>query len=82
MSVNGPHQGQSVLHVGASLEQAQGAMIMLHGRGATAEDILTLSSELNQPNFAYLAPQALGINGIPIGLSCPLPAMNPIYRRL
>jgi predicted esterase len=58
MTANDPHQGQPILHAGVSLEQARGVMIMLHGRGATAEDILTLSNEFNQPNFAYLAPQA------------------------
>ena len=31
-------------------------MLLLHGRGATAEDILSLAGELNQPGFAYLAP--------------------------
>jgi phospholipase/carboxylesterase len=77
MSVNGPHQGQPVLHVGASLEQAQGAMIMLHGRGATAEDILTLSSELNQPNFAYLAPQAAGYQWYPNRFIMPVASNEP-----
>lgn len=58
MTANDPHQGQPVLHVGASIEQAKGVMLMLHGRGATAEDILTLANEFNQPNFTFLAPQA------------------------
>src|SRR5512146_2791023 len=55
---NGSHQGQPVLVAGEPLERARAAMLMLHGRGATAEDILTLAAELNQPGFAYLAPQA------------------------
>lgn len=54
----GPHQGLSVRFAGADLDNAQAAMIMLHGRGATAEDILTLVPQLVQPNFAYLAPEA------------------------
>lgn len=33
-------------------------MIMVHGRGATAESILTLAPELDRDDFAYLAPQA------------------------
>jgi predicted esterase len=45
---------------GELLESARAAMLMLHGRGARAEDILTLASELGQPGFAYLAPQAAG----------------------
>jgi phospholipase/carboxylesterase len=31
---------------------------MIHGRGASAEDILSLATEVNQPGFAYLAPLA------------------------
>jgi len=35
-------------------------MIMIHGRGASAEDILSLTTELPQPGFVFLAPQAAG----------------------
>jgi predicted esterase len=35
-------------------------MLMLHGRGARAEDILSLANELKVPGFAYFAPQAAG----------------------
>jgi predicted esterase len=35
-------------------------MIMVHGRGASAPDILGLAAELDAPVFAYLAPQAAG----------------------
>ena len=57
-TVRGPHQGQPILRAGEPLEQAQAAMVMVHGRGATAENILELAVELNQPGLAYLAPQA------------------------
>jgi predicted esterase len=53
-----PHEGQPVRTAGVPLASAQAAMVMLHGRGARAEDSLTLAVELNQPGFAYLAPQA------------------------
>jgi len=33
-------------------------MIMIHGRGASAESILSLAAEFDEPEFAYLAPQA------------------------
>ena len=56
----GPHQGQPVFFAGIPLKQAEAAMIMVHGRGATAESILGLSGELARPGFAYLAPQAAG----------------------
>jgi predicted esterase len=58
MSANDPHQGQPILYTGAGVEYAKAAMIMLHGRGATAKDILSLSTEFNYQDFAYIAPQA------------------------
>ena len=45
---------------GAPLESARAAMIMVHGRGASAEDMLSLSGEFFDPAIAYLAPQAAG----------------------
>src|SRR5260221_14733384 len=53
-----PHRNQPVLAAGATLSNAKGAMLMVHGRGATAEDILSLALELRHTDFAYLAPQA------------------------
>jgi phospholipase/carboxylesterase len=43
---------------GLSLDQAKKAVILIHGRGATAESILSLSSYLNSADYAILAPQA------------------------
>ena len=56
----GPHQGQPIQTAGAPLEAAKAAMVMIHGRGATAADILTLATEFEQTSVAYLAPQAAG----------------------
>jgi predicted esterase len=53
-----PHQGQPILTTGTPLDKATAAMIMLHGRGADAQSILSLAAELDHPGFAYLAPQA------------------------
>jgi phospholipase/carboxylesterase len=50
-----------VLGAGEPLSSARAAMVLVHGRGASAESILTLAPELAQPGFAYLAPQAAGI---------------------
>ncbi len=52
------HEGLPVLSAGEPLDHATRAMIMVHGRGASAEDILRLSDELAAPEMAYLAPQA------------------------
>jgi predicted esterase len=56
--INDPHYGQPILTAGAPLSQARVAMIMIHGRGASAESILMLAEEFKQPDFAYMAPQA------------------------
>ena len=73
----GPHQGQPVLAAGEPLERAKAAMIMLHGRGASAEDILSLAAELNQPGFTYLAPQAAGNSWYPNSFLAPIPSNEP-----
>ncbi|MDP6416805.1 MAG: dienelactone hydrolase family protein [Gammaproteobacteria bacterium] len=43
---------------GEALSHAAAAMILVHGRGANAADILTLAEHIGVPGFAYLAPQA------------------------
>jgi phospholipase/carboxylesterase len=47
--VSDPHRDQPILTLGAGLAQATAAVILLHGRGASAEDILGLASEKNEP---------------------------------
>lgn len=73
----GPHQGQPVLTGGEPLDKAKAAMIMLHGRGASAEDILLLTTELNQPDFVYLAPQAAGYRWYPNSFLAPIASNEP-----
>lgn len=52
---------------GLSLDKAKKAVIMIHGRGATADSILSLSSYLNLTDCAILAPQANGSTWYPFG---------------
>jgi phospholipase/carboxylesterase len=72
-----PHQGQPVRLSGASLDHARAALLMLHGRGARAEDILSLTAQLDLPGFAYLAPQAAGDTWYPNRFSAPLDSNQP-----
>lgn len=72
-----PHQGGKILSAGEPLDQAQAAMLMVHGRGATAEDILSLSFEFDQPGFAYLAPQAAGNTWYPNRFMAPFQQNEP-----
>ena len=76
-TIQGPHQGQPVLAAGELLDHARVAMVMLHGRGARAEDILTLAADLAQPGFAYLAPQAAGNTWYPNCFLAPIPSNEP-----
>src|SRR2546429_9796510 len=73
----GPHQGQPVLTAGEPLDKAKAAMIMVHGRGALPEYILSLSGELNQPGFAYLSPQSAGYKLYPIIFFTPKSSNEP-----
>ena len=52
-------------------------MIMAHGRGASAEDILLLAEDLHVPGFAFLAPQAAGHVWYPNPFSAPLESNEP-----
>ena len=76
-NVQSLHQGQPVLTAGTPLDQARAAMVMLHGRGATAQSILTVANELAQPGFAYLAPQATGGTWYPNRFLAPISSNEP-----
>ena len=71
------HQGKPVLTSGQDLEKASTAMILVHGRGASAADILMLASELARPDMAYLAPQAANYTWYPYSFLSPIPQNEP-----
>lgn len=71
------HQTQPVLMAGAPLEKARAAMILVHGRGASATDIMTIASEVQHPGFAYLAPQAESNAWYPNPFTAPLETNEP-----
>ncbi len=73
----GPHANQPVMTAGEPLESASAAMIMVHGRGASAEDILSLLPYLDAPGFAYLAPQAANSTWYPFSFLAPLDSNEP-----
>src|SRR4051812_12974840 len=72
-----PHANQPVLTAGPNPEQAAGAIVMIHGRGASAEDILSLHDELDAATFAALAPQAAGHTWYPLSFLAPMEANQP-----
>ena len=52
-------------------------MILVHGRGASAEDVMTIGAELLHPGFAYLAPQAAGNVWFPNPFTAPIETNEP-----
>lgn len=73
----GPHGAGAVLQSGAPLTEAELAVVLLHGRGASAEDILGLASAFGVANIAYVAPQAAGHTWYPLSFLAPREANEP-----
>lgn len=66
---------KNLIRAGKSLDEAKKVLIMLHGRGANAEDILGLSEHLLVKDFALIAPQATDHTWYPYSFLAP-PAQN------
>lgn len=72
-----PHRDQPVRTAGRDIADAAAVMILIHGRGATAESILQLAAELDRDDFAYLAPQAAGFTWYPRSFLAPIEENEP-----
>ena len=72
-----PHKEGRVHHFGAALAEAAGVVILLHGRGGSAEDILSLGEAMYNPRLAYLAPQAAGSTWYPNSFLAPRESNEP-----
>lgn len=72
-----PHRDGPVRQFGKPLAEASGAIILLHGRGGSAEDILSLAHELYFPELVYLAPQAAGNTWYPNSFLAPVAQNEP-----
>lgn len=70
------HQ-KNVVYDGPKLGESQKALVMIHGRGASAADILTLSSYLDVKDFSLIAPQATNNTWYPYSFLAPLSANEP-----
>jgi predicted esterase len=66
-----------MLQQGVPPNQADAAMILAHGRGSTAAEILTLIEYFDAPGFAYLAPQAVQNTWYPHTFLAPLAQNEP-----
>ena len=66
-----------MLHAGELLEKARAAMILAHGRYASAADIMTVAAKQMYPGVAYLAPEAAGDAWYPNPFTAPLESNEP-----
>lgn len=76
-AVTDPHASQPILRSGPSAEDARLIAILLHGRGASADDILGLAHQFKARDIAYLAPQAAGSTWYPYSFLAPLGQNEP-----
>ncbi len=74
-----PHHGQPVLAAGAAIERARVAIVLVHGRGGSAEDMLGLGGALGDigDDVALLAPQAAQHTWYPQRFMQPLAENEP-----
>jgi len=66
---------KEIITAGKPLKDANKALIMIHGRGGSAEDILSLSAYLNVKEYTLIAPQATNNTWYPFSFLMP-PAQN------
>lgn len=71
------HNPNHLVTRGAALDQAEKVMLMVHGRGATAESILSLSEHITSENIAYVAPQATQNTWYPYSFMAPVAQNEP-----
>lgn len=62
---------KKIITAGKKTTEAKKALIMVHGRGGSAEDILTLANYLEVGDYALLAPQATGSTWYPYSFLMP-----------
>ena len=75
-----PHANQPVLRRGPNARQARLALILVHGRGGSAEDLLALASELQFDDILYVAPQAAEHTWYPYSFLSPMERNEPGLR--
>lgn len=72
-----PHGTQPIVQAGTPLGRASAALILTHGRGGSAQDILGLGAEIAPEGFALLAPAAAGNTWYPNSFLAPRAQNEP-----
>lgn len=66
-----------IITTGVPLQDAEKALIMIHGRGGSATDILSIASHLQVADYALLAPQATAHSWYPHSFIAPVEDNEP-----
>jgi phospholipase/carboxylesterase len=75
--MTGPHQEQPLVTAGAPSDAAEAALVLVHGRGATAQSIVELADEFHHHGTAYFAPQAARNTWYPNRFTAPVESNEP-----
>ncbi|MGM0399255.1 MAG: alpha/beta hydrolase [Halobacteriota archaeon] len=73
----GPHDDRPLVTAGASLDAASAAMVLVHGRGASAQSIVRSMEPIQREGLAMLAPQAAGNEWYPNSFLAPVEQNEP-----
>ncbi|HEY4383190.1 MAG TPA: dienelactone hydrolase family protein [Ktedonobacteraceae bacterium] len=71
------HEGQPLVTRGRPLDASRNVVIMMHGRGRTTDDILTLADRIGDDSFTYLAPAAKDNTWYPFPFMAPISSNEP-----
>jgi phospholipase/carboxylesterase len=68
---------KQLLESGKTLAKAKKALILIHGRGASSSDILSLKDDLSVDDFYVVAPQAINNTWYPYSFLAPIEENEP-----
>ncbi|MFC4451793.1 alpha/beta hydrolase [Halorussus aquaticus] len=72
-----PHADRPVITAGAPIRAAEVAVVLLHGRGATAQGVVNLAEPLYRHGVAFFAPQAARSRWYPHSFLAPVERNEP-----
>ena len=75
--INDPHAKQTILHRGPNPAAARLAVILVHGRGGSAAEMLDVADGLGLDDVAWLAPEAAGRTWYPYSFLSPIERNEP-----
>jgi predicted esterase len=77
MSDLAPHAGLPPALAGVARDEAKAALVLVHGRGGSAEDILALTEAIDTEEITVIAPRAAGHTWYPQSFLAPVAANEP-----